>query len=173
MKRLLIIVLMLVLLPVHQAFAAQSGNVDAAAESFKIYCAGQMKKILDTYKGTQYSIKFFKASNTPEHWTKISDSVAPEYNCYVKEISPSVYQGILEVKMTTVYYDDCQSEKEAIAENNIRDNVKNIYRFFLTFQNDQWVVTEANVYSHWRKKWHKESITDIFEALASKNEIKE
>jgi len=163
----------LILIFAAQAFAAQEDNSAALTESFKKYCAAEMAKVLDTYNGTQYSLKFFKASNTPEHWNKISDSISPDYNCYMKENAKSVYQGVLEVKKTTVYYADCSSENDAKEETDVKDNVKNIYRFFLTFQNNQWVVTEANVYSHWRKKWHQEPAAGIFETLASKNEIKE
>ena len=164
----------LVLIAAIQAFAAEDVPAEIT-DSFKSYCAVQMAHVMDTYKGSQYSVKFVNVSNTPEHWTKFSDSVDTAYNCNVQKITSPVlsYQGTLEVKATTTYYADSRSEEEAKAENNVKDRVKSIYRFSLSYQNGQWALTKVMKYSHWRAKWHEETAAGIIDALASRNEIKE
>lgn len=174
MKRILLL-LIIFLAAAYPGFAAEDKDVNIY-DSFKTYCGTEMAKVLDTYKGDQYSIVYKSKSNKPEHWTKTSENVDSAYGIEMQKSAvpgqPDV--GILIVKFTTAFYaDNFESEEKAKAETKVVNTAKNIYKFFMSYENNSWVLTKVMKYTHWQKKWHTVPPTGVFEILQSRNEVKQ
>ena len=175
MIKKLLFLLIVFLAAASQVFAAADKNSDTY-NSFRTYCGTEMAKVLDTYKGDQYSIVYKSKSNKPEHWTKISENVDPAYGIEVQkaEVSGQPDVGILIVKFTTAFYaDNFESEEKAKAETKVVNTAKNVYKFFMSYDNNSWVLTKVMKYTHWQKKWHTVPPTGVFEILQSKNEVRQ
>ncbi|MDD4160781.1 MAG: hypothetical protein PHO18_07535 [Synergistaceae bacterium] len=156
-------------------YAADNENT-GIADSFKAYCRTEMNKVFETYSGDQYSIVYKKTGNKPEHWTKHSEKIENAYGVDFQkaEVPGEPDTGILIVKhFTEIYADNYDSEEDAKAETAIVNRVKYVYKFYMSYQNKQWVLTKAMRYTHWQKKWHSVTPTSIFEILQSKNDVKQ
>ena len=174
MKKYLIL-LVIFLAAASPVFAAEDKNSDTY-ESFKTYCGIEMAKVLDTYKGEQYSIVYKSKSNKPEHWTKTSESVDTAYGIEMQKsaVPGQPDTGVLTVKFTIAFYaDNFQSEEKAKAETNVVNTAKYVYKFFMSHENNNWVLTKVMKYTHWQKKWHTVPPTSVFEILQSRNEVKQ
>ena len=174
MKRILLL-LIIFLAAAYPGFAAEDKNANTY-DSFKTYCGTEMAKVLDTYKGEQYSIVYKSKSNKPEHWTKTSENVDTAYGIEMqKATTPDEPDtGVLTVKQTTAFYaDNYGSEEGARAETTVAKTAKNVYKFYMSYQNQEWVLTKVRKYTHWQKKWHTIAPTSVFDILQSRNEVKQ
>ena len=174
MKKTLLLLLFFVL-GASPVFAADDKNANTY-DSFKTYCGIEMAKVLDTYKGQQYSIVYKSKGNKPEHWKKTSESVDPSVGIEIQKaaVPGQPDTGILTVRQSTALYaDNFESAEKAKAETNVVDSVKNMYKFYMSYENNAWVLKKVMKYTHWQKKWHTVSPTGIFDILQSKNEIKQ
>ena len=175
MIKKLLFLLIVFLAAVSPGFAAEDKDVNIY-DSFKTYCGTEMAKVLDTYKGEQYSIVYKSKSNKPEHWTKTSENVDTAYGIEMQKATAQDEPdtGVLTVKQTTAFYaDNYGSEEGARAETTVAKTAKNVYKFYMTYQNQEWVLTKVRKYTHWQKKWHTVTPTSVFDILQSKNEIKQ
>ena len=174
MKKYLLM-LIVILAAAVQSFAAESGTADLH-KSFSNYCGTEMAKVFETYKGEQYSIVHKEKSNKPEHWTKTSESVDSAYSIEIRksEVPDGPDTGILTVKHSTKFYaDNFESEEKAKSETNVTNTAHRIFKFFISYENDQWILKKVTIYTHWhQKKWHTVPPTGIFEILQSNNEVK-
>lgn len=175
MIKKLLFLLIIFLAAVSPGFAAEDKDVNIY-DSFKTYCGTEMAKVLDTYKGEQYSVVYKSKSNKPERWIKTSEMVESAYGIEIQKAAapgqPDV--GILIVKQSTAFYaDNYDSEEGAKAETTVANTAKNVYKFFMSYQNKEWVLTKVMKYTHWQKKWHTIAPTNVFDILQSKNEIKQ
>lgn len=175
MIKKLLFLLIILLAAASQSFAAENNNA-SIYDSFKTYCGTEMARVLDTYKGEQYSIVYKSKSNKPESWIKCSENVESAYGIEMQKAAapgqPDV--GILIVKQSTSFYvDNYDSEQGAKAETTVANTAKSVYKFFMSYQNNEWVLTKVMKYTHWQKKWRTETPTSVFEILQSKNEIKQ
>lgn len=175
MKKTLMI-LLIFLASACEVFGAENENIPAN-NSFSEYCRAEMAKVLDTYKGEQYSVVYKKADKKPERWVKISESVDPAYNIETKKaaVPGESDTEILIVKHLTVFYaDNFESEQGARAETNVASRGQRVYKFFMSYENGQWALKKVIRYTHWHnKKWETLAPTGVFEILQSKNEIKQ
>ena len=170
-----VLLLLVFLLGASRGFAAEGENANTY-DSFKTYCGIEMAKVLDTYKGEQYSIVYKSKSNKPEHWKKTSESVDPSVGLEIQKatVPGQPDTGILTVKQSTALYaDNFESAEKAKAETAVVDNAKILYKFFMSYENNEWLLKKVTKYTHWQKKWHSVSPTSIFDILQSKNEIKQ
>lgn len=173
--RKIILLLMFFIISASPAFAAGDESLNIS-DSFRAYCKTEMNKVVETYKGDQYSIVYKNAGNKQEHWNKSSDNVESAYGVEIQkaEIPGEPDTGILIVKCsTTIYADNYDSEEAAKKDTEVIRNVKSVYKFYMSYENKQWVLTKVLQYTHWQKKWHTVPPTSIFEILQSKNEIKQ
>ncbi|MFA5672205.1 MAG: hypothetical protein WC922_07110 [Synergistaceae bacterium] len=170
-----VLLLLVFLLGASRGFAAEGENANTY-DSFKTYCGTEMAKVLATYKGEQYSIVYKTKSNKPERWVKTSEKVDSAYGIEMQKASvpggPDT--GVLIVKHSTaIYADNFDSAEKAKAETDIVDTVKNTYKFYMSYENNEWVLKKVLKYTHWQKKWHSVSPTSVFDILQSKNEVKQ
>jgi hypothetical protein len=175
MKKFLLL-LIIFLAAACQVFAAEDENTNTS-HSFRAYCKTEMAKVLDTYKGEQYSVVYKESGKKPEHWKKTSESVDPAYDIEIqKSAGPGETEtGILIVKHSTAFYaDNYDSEEAAKEETTVVNSAKNVYKFFMSYENKEWVLTKVMKYTHWqKKKWHTMPPTSVFEILQSRNEVKQ
>lgn len=174
MKKILII-LLIFLAAACRVFAAQNENANTY-NSFSAYCKTEMAKVLDTYKGEQYSVVYMKAGKKPEHWKKTSERVDPVYDIKIQKATEpgEPDPAVLIVKHLTAFYaDNFESEQGARAETKVVDSGQRVYKFFMSYEKDEWVLKKVIRYTHWHnKKWQTMSPTSVFEILQSRNEIK-
>ncbi|MDY9922148.1 MAG: hypothetical protein U2P59_10045 [Synergistota bacterium] len=172
-KTLLLLILFLAF--ASRVFAAEGENANTY-DSFKTYCGIEMAKVLETYKGEQYSIVHKSKSNKPERWVKTSEKVDPSVGIEMQKatVPGGPDTGVLIVKQSTaIYADNFDSAEKAKAETNVVDTVKNMYKFYMSYENNEWVLKKVMRYTHWQKKWHTVSPTSVFDILQSKNEVKQ
>lgn len=174
MKKYLMLVVIF-LAAASSVFAAEDKNSDTY-DSFKTYCGTEMAKVLETYKGDQFSIVYKSKSNKPEHWTKTSENVDTAYGIEMQKaaVPGQPDTGVLIVKHTIAFYaDNFESEEKAKAETKVVNTAKYVYKFFMSHENNNWVLTKVMKYTHWQKKWHTVPPTSVFEILQSRNEVKQ
>ncbi len=175
MKKFLLL-LIIFLAAACQVFAAEDENTNTS-DSFRAYCKTEMAKVLDTYKGEQYSVVYKEAGKKPEHWKKTSDSVDPAYNIEIQKATEpgEPDTAILIVKhLTTFYADNFESEQGARAETKVVDSGQRVYKFFMSYENNEWALKKVIRYTHWHnKKWQTLPPTSVFEILQSRNEVKQ
>ena len=174
MKKYLML-MVIFLAAASSVFAAEDKNANLY-DSFKTYCGIEMAKVLDTYKGEQYSIVYKSKSNKPEHWTKTSENVDTAYGIEMQKaaVPGQPDTGVLIVKHTIAFYaDNFESEEKAKAETKVVNTAKYVYKFFMSHENNNWVLTKVMKYTHWQKKWHTVPPTSVFEILQSRNEVKQ
>ena len=156
-----------------RVFAAQNENVNTY-NSFSAYCKTEMAKVLDTYMGEQYSVVYMKAGKTRTLEEDFRESGPCLRYKDPKATEPGNRIAVLIVKHLTAFYaDNFESEQGARAETKVVNSGQRVYKFFMSYENDEWVLKKVIRYTHWHnKKWQTMSPTSVFEILQSRNEIK-
>jgi hypothetical protein len=156
MKKMLLIFICLLFWS-FPAFAAEVSQAEDSqiVSSFNQYLNDKMAQILATYDGQHY-IHMLPSEKNPEgYWRKVDAAVNPNYKIDVQKTDSldTPYIATLEVTTKYRYFASRPTREAAEAATDGGYTVTNIYRFSIAYQNNTWVVTEAQQYDTFFKKW--------------------
>ncbi|MBP2649514.1 MAG: hypothetical protein H6Q74_339 [Firmicutes bacterium] len=167
------IVLMLLLLSYAMpVFAADDTPI---INSGKQYIDDTMNKVFESYNGDHYNITYNEPDATmglPGYWAKITGSVEHNYKVDVHktEAEQPTYVANIEVNFDYIFYQVYLTQQEAEASKDVVQTTTDNYKFTLTYQAGQWIITDAQKYDSLLNKWFTINTKDLYEELKCKYE---